>query len=287
MKAIASLLSLVLLPVALLAADDPKEIPLWPKGAPGSEGKTEPEVVKTSAGGDRSVWSIHNPNITPYLPAKEKATGVAVLVCPGGGHRNLAIEHEGYNVAKWFQERGIAAFVLKYRLARETNSTYTIIDHAFADHTRALRLIRSRAAEWNIDPAKVGTLGFSAGGELSVLAAMRFDDGKPDATDLIERQGSKPAFHALIYPGNSKSIAPLKDSPPVFIVCGFGDRQDIAEGMADVYLRYKKAGVPAELHIYSNAGHGFGLRASNKSSAGRWADRFTDWLTDRGMLPKP
>src|ERR1041384_6207450 len=109
-----------------LRAEEPKEIPLWPNGAPGSEGKTDKEVVRTSSSGEISVWSIHNPSLTPYLPPKEKATGTAMLVIPGGGHRNLAITHEGYNVASWLSERGIAAFVLKHRLARETNSTYKI-----------------------------------------------------------------------------------------------------------------------------------------------------------------
>ena len=115
-------------------AADLIEIPLWPNGAPGSEGKTEKEIVTTSAGGDQSVRSIHNPSITPYLPVKEKATGTAMLVIPGGGHRVLAITHEGYNVGEWLKEHGIAAFVLKHRLARETNSTYKIEVEAFADN---------------------------------------------------------------------------------------------------------------------------------------------------------
>src|SRR5207247_2816623 len=124
------------------------------------------EVFVTRASAEQSVWSIHNPSITPYLPAKENATGTAILVIPGGGNRNLPITHEGYNVAQWLSERGIAAFVLKYRLARETNSTYKIEVEAFADAQRAMRLIHSRAQEWNINPQRVGAIGFSAGGEL-------------------------------------------------------------------------------------------------------------------------
>src|SRR5438552_2749034 len=185
----------LLLPSALLAVELPKEIPLWPNGAPGSEGKTAQEVVAKSASGELSVWSIHNPSLTPYLPAKEKATGTAMLVIPGGGHRVLAITHEGYNVAEWLSEHGIAAFVLKHRLARETNSTYKIEIEALADTQRALRLIRSRAQEWSIDPARVGAIGFSAGGELVNFAWERFDEGKPEARDPIERQPSRPNFH--------------------------------------------------------------------------------------------
>ena len=140
MKRTVMLLCSILIPLAVFAAELPKEIPLWPNGAPGSEGKTDPEVVVKSASGEMSVWSIHRPSLTPYLPAKEKATGTAMLVIPGGGHRNLAITHEGYNVAEWLAERGIAAFVLKHRLARETNSTYRIEVEALADTQRALRL---------------------------------------------------------------------------------------------------------------------------------------------------
>ncbi|HEY2952245.1 MAG TPA: alpha/beta hydrolase [Verrucomicrobiae bacterium] len=282
-----ALLFLWLAPAVLLAANLPKEIPLWPEGAPGSEGKTNAEAVAISASGEISVWSIHHPSLTPYLPPQEKATRAALLVIPGGGHRNLAITHEGYNVAEWLSERGIAAFVLKHRLARETNSTYKIEVESLADTKRAMRLIRSRAAEWNIDTSRVGAIGFSAGGELVNLVCARFDEGRTDASDPIERQNCRPNFQALIYPGRSADIQPTNGFPPVFLVCGYNDRQDIAEGLANVYLLFKKAAVPAELHIYSNAGHGFGLRSTNKSAAGQWPERFHDWLNDRGYLQKP
>ena len=270
----------------LLAADRPAEIPLWPGGAPGSEGKTAKEVVVTNANGEQSVWSIHNPSLTPYLPSKEKATGTAILVIPGGGHRNLAITHEGYNVAQWLSERGIAAFVLKHRLARETNSTYKIEVESFGDTQRAMRLIRSRGQEWAIDPARLGAIGFSAGGELVNMACARFDTGSAGETDSIDQQNSRPAYQALIYPERSGDIQPANDSPPAFLACSYTDRKDISEGLAEVYLRFKKAGVPAELHIYSTGGHGFGLRASNHRPVGAWANRFEEWLTDSGFLKK-
>ena len=239
--------------------------------------------MKSASGEVSSVSRVHFPSITPYLPAKDKATGAAVLVIPGGGHRVLAIAHEGYNVAEWLRERGIAAFILKNRLARETNSTHTIEGHALADTQRALRLIRSRAAEWGVDPARLGVMGFSAGGELASLSSLRFD-APIEARDDIDRQATKPAFQALIYPGRSGDIAPRKDSPPVFLCAGYGDRQDISEGLAEVYLRFKRAGVPAELHMYSSAGHGFGHRATNKGPHTTWLDRFREWLDGRGML---
>src|SRR5438874_2463888 len=282
-----SLFVLVLLSAIIVAADEPKEIPLWPNGAPGSEGKTDKEIVQRGASGERSVYSIHNPSITAYLPAKDKANGAAVIVIPGGGHRVLAIDHEGYNVAQWLSERGTTAFVLKYRLARETKSTYQVEVHALADTQRAIRLVRSRAQAWGLDPARVGVMGFSAGGELAALASMRFDNGLAGATDAVDRQNSKPAFQALIYPGSSRKIEPPKDSPPAFLACAYDDRQDIAEGLAEAYLRFKRAGVSAELHIYGSGGHGFGVRASNHEPVAGWLARFEDWLGDNGFLQRP
>jgi endo-1,4-beta-xylanase len=280
-------LALPFLSAATLTASEPAEVLLWPNGAPGSEGKTEKEVVDTGSNGERKVWSIHRPSITPYLPAKGKATGAAVIIAPGGAHRFLCVDHEGYNLAQWLSERGIAAFVLKNRLAKETNSTYKIDVEALADTQRAIRLVRSRAPEWGVNPQRVGVMGFSAGGELAALVSLRFDNGNATSTDLVERQGCKPDFQALIYPGRSRDIVPTKDSPPAFLACGYKDRQDIAEGLADVYLRFKKAGVPAELHIYSEAGHGFGVRPTTKGAVGGWPARFEEWLGDRGFLSKP
>ena len=286
MKICRSLVALLLLPSVLCAAELPAEIPLWPNGAPGSEGKTAKEVVTRSASGEISVWGIHQPSLTPYLPSKEKATGTAMLVIPGGGHRVLAITHEGYNVGEWLRERGIAAFVLKHRLARETNSTYKIEVEALADTQRAMRLIRSRASEWGFDPAKIGAMGFSAGGELVNLVCARFDEGKADASDVIERQPCRPNFQALIYPGRSGDIQPMNGFPPVFLACSYTDRKDISEGLAEAYLRFKRAGVPAELHIYSTGGHGFGLRTKNTQPVGAWAVRMDEWMVDSGFVKR-
>jgi acetyl esterase/lipase len=275
----------VLVLTGMTTIDEPKEIPLWPNGAPGSEGKTGKEKVRIVES-DHVVSNIHNPSITPYIPTKEKATGAAIIIAPGGGHRELWITHEGYNPAKWFSDRGIAAFVLKYRLARDTLSTYTIDKDELADMQRAIRLVRSRAKEWGIDTARIGVMGFSAGGEVAALSAMRFDYGKEDAADPVDRQSSRPAFQALIYPGGSARFEVVKNAPPLLLVGGFNDRADIAEGIAQVYLKYKKAGVPAELHIYSNAGHGFGMRERNRGAVTGWPTRVQDWLSDLGFLKK-
>jgi endo-1,4-beta-xylanase len=266
---------------------EPMEVPLWPQGAPGSEGRTAPELTATNANGERTVWSVHRPSLTPYLPARDKANGTAMLVIPGGGHRVLAITHEGYNVGEWLRERGIAAFVLKHRLARETNSTYKIEIESFADTQRAMRLIRSRAPEWNIDPARVGAIGFSAGGELVNLICARGDKGNAGADDPIERHISRPDFQALSDPGRSGDIPPAQDFPPASIACSYTDLKDLSEGLADVSLRFKRAGVAAELHIYSRGGHGFGLRASNRRPVGAWAARLEEWMADSGFLKQP
>ena len=281
------LFGLMVLIVASTHAAETKEILLWPNGAPGSEGKPGDETVRIADNGEHVLSNIHKPSLTPYLPPADKATGCAVIVAPGGGHRELWSDHEGHNVARWLSERGIAGFVLKYRLARETNSTYTVEDHALADMQRALRLVRSRAAEWGIGTNRIGVMGFSAGGEVAFLSAQRFDPGAPDATDAVARQSSRPDFQALIYPGRAQRIEPATNSPPVFLVCGYNDRPDISEGLASVYLKFKQVKVPAELHIYAGTGHGFGLRANNTQPAGKWIERFEEWLAASGFLKKP
>ena len=257
---------------------------LWPVGAPGSEGKTAPEKVETAANGERKITSVHQPSLTPFLPAKDKATGAAVLVIPGGGHKVLCVDHEGDNVARWLAARGIAAFVLRHRLAREEGSTYTIAEHAFADTQRAMRLIRSGAAEWSVDPARLGAMGFSAGGELVALIAMKPGNGDVNSPDPIEQQSARPAFQGLIYPGRSGDIIPDKDAPPAFLACGENDRKDIAEGLAEVYLRCKRAGASAEFHVFAGVGHGFGLRDGMTGPAAGWPVRFAEWMDARGFL---
>jgi endo-1,4-beta-xylanase len=266
---------------AQLPKNLPEAIPLWSKGAPGSEARAAEaeEIMGTN------VCNVHNPSITPYIPEAGKSTGTAVIICPGGGHSKLCLGHEGYALAEWFRDRGIAAFVLKYRLAREKGSSYTVQDHAMADTRRAIRIVRSRAEEWHIKPDRIGILGFSAGGELAAYAAMKNDPGNKDAVNPIDRQSSRPDFQALIYPGSTGSFKVEAGMPPVFLAAGYNDRPDIAEGLATLYLKYKATKIPAELHIFANAGHGFGYKPDAKpSAAARWPERFTEWLGDTGLL---
>src|SRR6185369_10802647 len=185
-------------------AADPQVVYLWPEGAPGSEGKTAPESVRVAQpGGDHVVSSVHKPSLTLYLPSKSSATGAGVIVMPGGGHSALWMDHEGYNIAKYLSEHGVAGFVLKYRLAREQGSTYTIEGTALGDAQRALAVVRQHAAEFHVDPARIGVMGFSAGGEIAALAASRW-----------ETPEQKPAFQALIYPALPKDMKLSKDTPP-------------------------------------------------------------------------
>ena len=266
---------------------EPRAIALWPAGAPGSQARMQ-EAEKVDQGpGKCNVTNVHHPSITPFLPAASKATGVAIIIAPGGGHRMLCLGHEGDALAEWFAEQGIAAFVLRYRLAREKDSPYTVDEHAMADTRRAIRLVRSRAAEWKIDPQRIGILGFSAGGELAALAAMNSDNGNPTSADEIEQMGCRPDFQVLIYPGSSQRFTVQQGMPPAFIALGAKDRTDISEGMAQLYLKYKQAGVPCELHIYSNAGHGFGYRPESTSAAGTWPMRLREWLVDSQLLAAP
>ena len=257
---------------------------LWPNGAPGSEGKTAEESVRVNENGERIVSSIHRPSITLFLPAKDKATGAAVVIAPGGGHRELWMDHEGYNVAKWLGEHGVAAFVLKYRLAREDGSTYSVEGTELADIQRAIRLVRSRAQQWGLDRERIGVMGFSAGGELAAMASTRYDAGTERAADPIERESSKPAFQALLYPAIPHGMNLSKQTPPAFLACGEDDRADIAQGLPELYLSLKRAGASAELHVFARTGHGFGLRAGNRPPVSDWPELFREWLDIEGFL---
>jgi endo-1,4-beta-xylanase len=193
-------------------------------------------------------------------------------------------DHEGHNIARWLAQRGVAGFVLKYRLAREEGSTYTIEEHALADTQRALRLVRHRAAGWGLNSERIGVMGFSAGGQLAALAAVRYDAGIDSAADPVDRESSRPAFQALIYPAIPAGMNLSKETPPAFLLCGENDRQNISQGLPELYLALKKAGVSAELHVYAGVGHGFGMRDRNQGSLAGWPSRFHEWLDAGGFL---
>ncbi|MHB1425180.1 MAG: alpha/beta hydrolase [Gemmataceae bacterium] len=269
-------------------ADDPPIVPLWDKGAPGfEERKDEKENRKVQKSGEYSVTNVHNPYVTVFLPPKDKATGAAVVIAPGGGHRELWVLHEGEHVARWLSERGVAAFVLRYRLGREKDSKYKIAEHALKDGQRAIRLVRGRAKEWGIDPSRVGIMGFSAGGEVAALVCRNPDKGQEGADDPVERQSCRPDFQALIYSGPQGIVRQTigKETPPTFIAVG--DEDNAVRWLVEHYQALKKAGVSSELHVYAKTPHGFGLRPSRMNRpVDAWPQRFLEFLGAEGMLKR-
>ena len=267
-----------------LAADRGEELKLWPNGAPGSEHETAAEVSQPSDNPrlPKRYTVVHSPSIFVFLPPKDKANGMAVVVAPGGGHSQLVIDKEGYDIADWLNARGIAAFVLKYRLARAHGSHYTIERDAWADAARAMRLVRSRAKEWGVDTGRVGFMGFSAGAEVAALIETHFDAGVSDAGDPIDRFSSRPDFDAIIYPGGlAAKVTVPKDAPPAFLICADNDPSHVV-ATVNLYLALQKQGVSSEMHIYASGGHGFGMKPSQLPVA-TWPDRLKDWMLDRKL----
>lgn len=272
-------------------ADEHRPFALWPDGAPGALGR-EPSDT---------------PMLTPYLPPKAKATGAAIVICPGGGYTHLA-DHEGAPVAEWLNTIGVAAFVLKYRLGPRYHHPAPLQDAA-----RAIRTVRARALEWGIDPKRVGILGFSAGGHVASTAATHFDAGKPNAADPIERVSSRPDLLVLIYPvitmgplthaGSKQNLLGpdpkpelvallsnegqvTKETPPTFLVHTFDDTAVPVENSMMFAEALRRAGVPFELHIYERGPHGFGLgvvKGSADPVLSTWPERCAGWLRLHGF----
>lgn len=265
----------------ILGAEEPREIALWPNGAPGFESrKDDPPLAK-----DYWIRNIHNPSVTAYLPPKDKATGAAVVICPGGGHRELVFKAEGEDPARYLNSLGVAAFALKYRLGREQNSPYSIQKHAREDGQRAMRLVRSRASEWNIAPDRVGIVGFSAGGEVASMVAYTPGQGDPQVADPIDRLSSRPDFQILIYPGpiGIPDVIPA-DAPPAFLLVANDDR-GASRVVASLFQKYRTAGLPVEAHILARGGHGFNMGYRSKlESVKKWPERLADWMNDDGIL---
>lgn len=266
-----------------LLAGEKEVVALWPLLPAGSaevwvERSTTPGVL------DRAVSNIHNPTLTVYLPEPGKATGAALIIAAGGGHQRLAIDKEGYNVAKYFSDRGVAAFVLKYRLAREKDSKYTVEEHALGDGARAIRMVRANAKKWGVDPEKIGIIGFSAGGEVAALAGTNYDAGDASAADPVARVSSRPSYMVLMYGAlRSPKLVVTKDTPPAFLVHADDDALS-AEMSANFYVKMKKAGVPCELHIYATGGHGFGM-LERPLPVTQWPVRLVEWMKTRQLLP--
>lgn len=257
-------------------------MPLWPDGAPGSEQRrTEPETVK-----DGVYYSnVHHPSLTVVRADPRHANGAAMVVVPGGGHRMLVFQNEGVAAAKNLNRVGVTAFVLKYRLARDGNSGYTIEGDGAADLRRAVRWVRTHAAEYGVDPARVGVMGFSAGGELVSLVADNPEPAGFVARDAVDRASARPDFQVLVYPGPlgvpGKAVT---NAPPAFMVAGSRDACCMPPTLA-LYQQLVAAGVSAELHLYADTDHAFNVgQRGERVSLQHWPDRLSDWLADGGWL---
>jgi acetyl esterase/lipase len=258
----------------------PVIVPLWPAGAPGSEAhRTEPEQAQ-----DYWVRNVHNPSLTVFPADPQHRNGAAVIVLPGGAHRFLVYTTEGTATALPLNRMGVTAFVLKYRLAKTPGSPYSIAD-SVADVQRAIRWVRAHAADYDIDPHRVGIMGFSAGGELVTLVADNPQPAAAGAADEIDRQSARPDFQILVFPGPMGLPAKaIEQAPPAFITAGSIDKCCAAPSV-QLYEQLRKAGVPAELHMYANADHAFNLgETTNLLSIIHWPDRLADWLADGGWL---
>ena len=262
-------------------APAPEVIPLWPHGAPGFEGrKGEPEQAQ-----DWWVRNIHNPSLTVFRPAPGKANGCAIVVAPGGGFKNLVFNSEGRQTAEFLNGLGVTAFVLKYRLPKMENSPYTM-DHVRQDVFRALRLVRSRAGEFQIDPHRIGILGFSAGGAVVMLVAFAPGEGDPAAPDPIDRANARPDFEMMVYPGGDVLPETIPaGAPPAFLLCADDDESGCDAVTVKLLQRFRDAGVPVEAHVIAQGKHAFNMGDRSPYLAIRhWPDRLAEWLRDRGYL---
>ncbi len=262
-----------------------KVVTLWPAGSPmlkSLAGWDKPEVFNMTKGRSErvaSVVNIHNPSIEVHLAPPEKANGMAVIVAAGGGNTTCNVGSEGIAIAEWLNENGIHAFVERYRLR-----PYSSLTDALADTQRCFRIVRANAKEWGVDPRRVGIMGFSAGGEQSALVAIKFDPGKADATDPIERFSCRPDFTVLVYAGwRNVDLSNIpKDAPPAFLVSAGLDDASHARRTVEFYDAYFKAKIPVELHIYSHGGHGGAISPRKGIPFGTWHVRFLEWAKDQG-----
>ncbi|HEV8513225.1 MAG TPA: alpha/beta hydrolase [Cyclobacteriaceae bacterium] len=264
------------------AQDSSSVIPLWKNGAPGFENrKNEPEQAK-----DWWVRNIHNPSITVYLPSKAIATGTAVVICPGGGFVNNVYTAEGKDAANYFNSLGVAAFVLKYRLFRAENSGYTK-EHPTQDIFRAMRLVRSRAKEFNIDTARLGVMGFSAGGELAAWVSYNSNKNNSIPIEVIDKLNARPSFQILIYPGPLAVPETIpSNAPPTFLLAANGD-ECCSEPIIKLTQMHRKANVPVEMHLYAKGAHAFNMGYRTEfTSLKAWPQRMADWLKDNGWIKK-
>ena len=294
---------MIFLAVMISSANaQPLKMKVWPDGAPENNGLTAPEEQFDGV----RVRNVSEAEMFVYLPEKGINTGVAVLICPGGGYQMLAMDHEGFEMAEWLNKRGVAGIVLKYRMP---NGHHAIPS---SDARRAMRMVRMNAEKWGINPSKIGIAGSSAGGHLAATVGTRFDAGNANAPELVERMSSRPDFMLLLYPvitmneefthmgsrnnligkesnlnlveyySNEKHVT--NDTPPAFLVLADDDKAVVPQNSIAFYTALKENDVPAEKHIFHKGGHGFGMR-KNGIAADQWPGMFVAWLKSMQILP--
>jgi acetyl esterase/lipase len=276
--------------------EKPLVLDVWPGKVPGEKGPIDAEKFLEPNPKDKKpvkrLTNVSKPTITVFRPAKDRDTGAAVLICPGGGYNILAWDLEGEEVAAWLNSIGVTGIVLKYRVPRRPEQAKDKPPPGpLQDAQRAMSLVRSKASEWNIDAKRIGILGFSAGGHLAEATSTHSDQLAYELTDEIDKISNRPDFAILVYPAylivkDKAELAPdiriSKSSPPMFFAHA-GNDPIKAENSIFTYLALKRAGVAAELHVYSTGGHGFGLRPS-ENPCSTWPQRCEQWLRAQGVL---
>jgi acetyl esterase/lipase len=295
----------VSLAIARSAAEiDPLVVSLWPDRPPDESGNIGPERIRMSPKLDRKqvevteptrmVTGVTNPTITIYQPPKNKDTGTAILICPGGGYWDLYWQLEGEEVAVWLNSIGVTGIILKYRVPRRLDEPKgEPARRPLQDAQRAVRLIRSKASQWSINPERIGIVGFSAGGHLAVATATAFEKRTYEPIDDVDKISCRPDFAIPVYSGYLKAkdrdeLAPGLNiptgTPPIFLVHGGDDIISPPENSVLTYLALKRADISAELHIYAGTTHDFGVRKSGRPCS-TWTRSCADWLRDSGFLP--
>ena len=282
-----------LLNIFSIAVAEQAEIPLWPNGLPeGAVELTADQIQKITAKVDpERIKYVEIPTLTFYPAKSDNNSGTCVIICPGGGYNILAWPKEGVEVAKWFNSIGVNAAVLKYRVPRRVPNQRHL--EPLQDAQRAVRLVRQHAEAWNIDPNRIGMLGFSAGGHLTLMTGMHSDTNSYPPRDDVDKLSARPDFLCPIYAAyqgiDYADKGPLgdlirvtKQTPPTFLAV---TADDSGRGVhaARLFIELHKAGVPAELHVYERGGHGYGIRPSDKPVS-TWHARLADWMKQRGLL---
>jgi acetyl esterase/lipase len=277
-------------------------LPLWEGDPPNYRETGEITVWDTSD--IVRISNVQKPDIAIFLPSKKNATGEAVVICPGGGYHILAYDWEGSDIARWLNSKGIAAFVLKYRLP---HSESNIVPHKspLMDAQRAMRLVRAKAEKWNVDPGKIGIMGFSAGGHLATTLSTHFDAGNPHSDDPVEQQSCRPDFSVLVYPvisftgyfrhngsrealigkdadeslviNYSNELQVTGDTPPAILIHSGDDKSVPVKNSVVYYEALQANNIPAEMHIYPYGGHGYSL-AVGMGHLDTWPDRVIQWI---------